>query len=139
MWLPAEGLSDTSLARPYVKPTTTTKYYLHVKDFKFDETIDSITVTVTDHCDTLSIENSSLSIINYQLSIYPNPANDRLYIKTTSKRPNIFVEISNIYGQLILHSQFSILNSIATLNINHLDSGIYFIKIKNQTFKFVKL
>ena len=65
MWLPAEGLSDTSLARPYVKPTTTTKYYLHVKDFKFDETIDSITVTVSDRCDTIvSIENGELIIDN---------------------------------------------------------------------------
>ena len=109
MWLPAEGLSDTSLARPYVKPTTTTKYYLHVKDFKFDETIDSITVTVSDRCDTIvSIENGELIIDNENVMIFPNPANDRLYIKTTSKKPNIFVEISNIYGQLIINYQLSI-------------------------------
>ena len=139
MWLPAEGLSDTSLARPYVKPTTTTKYYLHVKDFKFDETIDSITVTVSDRCDTLLIGNGELRIDNENVMIFPNPANDRLYIKTTSKKPNIFVEISNIYGQLIINYQLSIINSIATVNVSYLDRGIYFVKINGVAKRFVKL
>jgi hypothetical protein len=45
-WQPATGLSNDSIANPYAKPTVTTTYYLHQKDFKFDETIDSVTVTV---------------------------------------------------------------------------------------------
>ena len=49
------------------------------------------------------------------------------------------IEVYDIYGQLILHSQFSILNSIAVIDINHLDSGIYFVKVNGVTLKFVKL
>jgi len=45
-WQPVAGLSDTSIANPKASPAVTTTYYLHQKDFKFDETIDSVTVTV---------------------------------------------------------------------------------------------
>jgi len=45
-WQPATGLSDTSIANPKASPAVTTTYYLHQKDFKFDETTDSVTVTV---------------------------------------------------------------------------------------------
>jgi gliding motility-associated-like protein len=45
-WQPVAGLSDTSIANPKASPAVTTTYYLHQKDFKFDETTDSITVTV---------------------------------------------------------------------------------------------
>ncbi len=47
---------DTNLiskeARPFVSPDSTTTYVLKVKDFKFDETTDTVTVFVVD-CDTL--------------------------------------------------------------------------------------
>lgn len=45
-WLPASGLNNDSIANPKAGPQTTTTYYLHQKDFKFDETIDSVTVYV---------------------------------------------------------------------------------------------
>jgi len=45
-WQPVAGLSDTSIANPKASPAVTTTYYLHQKDFKFDETIDSVMVTV---------------------------------------------------------------------------------------------
>jgi gliding motility-associated-like protein len=52
-WQAATGLKDTTIANPWVNPTVTTTYYLHQKDFKFDETMDSVTVTVRDCPDTI--------------------------------------------------------------------------------------
>ena len=52
-WQPALGLSNDSIANPFVNPTVTTTYYLHQKDFKFDETIDSVTVIVKSCEDTI--------------------------------------------------------------------------------------
>ena len=59
-WQPTAALSNDSIANPWVKPAVTTTYYLHQKDFKFDETIDSITVTVRTCEDTnhLTIPNA---------------------------------------------------------------------------------
>ncbi|MFH0895582.1 MAG: gliding motility-associated C-terminal domain-containing protein, partial [Bacteroidota bacterium] len=45
-WTPIAGLSNDSIANPMASPAVTTTYYLHQKDFKFDETIDSVTVFV---------------------------------------------------------------------------------------------
>lgn len=45
-WTPTAGLSNDSIANPMASPAVTTTYYLHQKDFKFDETIDSVTVFV---------------------------------------------------------------------------------------------
>jgi gliding motility-associated-like protein len=56
-WQTAAGLSDTAIANPWANPTVTTTYYLLQKDFKFDETIDSVTVTVI-NCDDTTKENS---------------------------------------------------------------------------------
>ena len=64
-WTPSEGLNSTTTGRPMAKPTTTTMYYLKQKDFKFDETIDSVLVLISDRCDTIvSIENGELIIDN---------------------------------------------------------------------------
>ena len=57
-WLPAAALNNDSIANPWVKPAVTTTYYLHQKDFKFDETIDSVTVIVS-----TTIPNVTLSAL----------------------------------------------------------------------------
>jgi gliding motility-associated-like protein len=53
-WTPHEGIdsanSYSQVAKPWVKPTQTTTYYLTVKDFKFDESYDSVTITIN-NCD----------------------------------------------------------------------------------------
>ena len=88
---------------------------------------------------TVGIDNGKLTMENRELTIFPNPANDKLYIKTTSQNPNIFVEIHNIYGQLLIDNEKLIIdNGLGVVNINHLDRGIYFVKIGNKTSKFIK-
>jgi len=81
--------------------------------------------------DKFSVLNSQFSI-----NIYPNPANDILNITTTaSNAKNLTVDIYDIYGKLIMKEQ---LIDNLQLDIKHLESGIYFIKIENQTLKFIK-
>ena len=57
-WLPAAALNNDSISNPWVKPAVTTTYYLHQKDFKFDETTDSVTVIVS-----TTIPNVTLSAL----------------------------------------------------------------------------
>ena len=94
-----------------------------------------------DNCfKTSSVNNPQFSILNSPFSIYPNPASDKLYIKTTNQTKQLNIQIYDIYGQKVINNgELIIDNSIAVLNINNLNRGIYFVKIKNQTFKFVKL
>ncbi len=54
-WTATDGAQYES-GTPVVKPEVSTTYYLRQKDFKFDETIDSVTIYVR-RCDTLMVPN----------------------------------------------------------------------------------
>jgi len=74
---------------------------------------------------------------NLQLKVYPNPtageliiSNEELEIKT--------IEVFDIYGRkqkIIINYQLSIVNSI---NISHLQAGIYFVKISTKAGEAVR-
>ncbi len=76
--------------------------------------------------------------------IYPNPVNDKLYVKTSNQddNSNTEVQICNIYGQPLI--QVSGLNSdVNTIDVSALKKGLYFISIYvdgklTTTQKFVK-
>jgi len=69
-----------------------------------------------------------------KISVYPNPANDLIYIKNASET-TYFVAIYRIDGVLISQKQIS---SNQPINISDLTSGLYLIRIENQAFKFIK-
>jgi hypothetical protein len=68
-------------------------------------------------------------------SIYPNPTSNILKIEST-KNSNSNVKIYDAIGQLYLNEKLT--NQNTSLNIQHLQSGIYFIKVDNNVQKFVK-
>jgi len=74
------------------------------------------------------IPNSPLSIVSQEyeeISIYPNPTTDVLYIK--SEFNIVSIEIYNNLGQLVLSNSHK-----KEINISKLNQGIYFMKIKNE-------
>jgi hypothetical protein len=63
-----------------------------------------------------------------KLKVYPNPANDKLYIEQTE---NIeFVEIQDISGRVVFREN-NLNKSLVELDIAALNSGIYTLKIKS--------
>jgi len=71
------------------------------------------------------------------VEIWPNPANDKLYIKSNNSISNIY--ITDISGKHVL----SVNKSENTINISSLDAGIYVIQIRTKEgmlvpYKFVK-
>lgn len=75
-------------------------------------------------------------------SIYPNPANDRLFLnyKSTVTSAQLSYSVIDVYGRTILHDKLSNAESI---DISMLSEGVYFIQIVNDktvsTNKFIKL
>ncbi len=68
---------------------------------------------------------------NKSFSIYPNPANDKLFIKTNVvNSDNIFFMIMDLSGRTVLENNSSIPESI---DVSALSNGIYFIKIISDT------
>lgn len=68
--------------------------------------------------------------------IYPNPANDFIYIYSNNKNLNETFEIYSITGTLI--KQFNVTNQIK-LDISNLEGGMYFIRSKGKANKVIKI
>jgi uncharacterized repeat protein (TIGR01451 family) len=77
---------------------------------------------------TSIVSSVNSSVKGVYLNIYPNPARDKLYIDTTI--PDLNISIFTTTGQKVL-DQPVILNH-SGINIQHLQSGIYFYKIEGK-------
>jgi len=71
---------------------------------------------------------------NYNLSVFPNPAKNQLYLKSTKELGN--VTITDIIGRTVYINKTS--ESELEIDLTSLNSGVYFIKIENYTSKFIK-
>ena len=69
------------------------------------------------------------------LQIYPNPVNSELKITNYEGGE---VQIYDIMGRFVNNCQLSIVNSQLIINVSHLPTGIYFLRIGEKAAKFVK-
>jgi hypothetical protein len=73
---------------------------------------------------------SGITNYNYdKITIYPNPATETLYFN----KETVF-EIVDLQGKILLKSEIT----VKSLNINFLQTGIYFMKTENSVQKFIK-
>ncbi len=107
--------------------------------------VTTITWTVTDEAENTATCSNDVTVTvasglndvtqEYGIIIYPNPATNQLTIdngQLTIKN----IAILDITGKAI--KQWTINNSQFTIDMSDLNNGIYFIKVNNQVFKFVK-
>ena len=82
------------------------------------------------------IATEGIDELSSAFNLYPNPANDRLYIETQTLTQTLTVEIYDVYGR----SQQSTVNSQRSLSIDvsNFNSGIYFVKIVTDNGEVVK-
>lgn len=79
-------------------------------------------------CDTLTLAAASTGIefaFPYELSLYPNPANESLHLSTTENIDK--VEVFNLHGQLLMRQRTR--DTQVQLNIGGLSQGIYQVKV----------
>ncbi|PLX02901.1 MAG: hypothetical protein C0595_08900 [Marinilabiliales bacterium] len=61
------------------------------------------------------------------ISVYPNPATDQLFIKS-SKNMNCKIQMIDIYGAIV--GEYMLENN-SNIDVSNLSSGLYFINIKD--------
>ncbi|WP_299117197.1 LamG-like jellyroll fold domain-containing protein [uncultured Winogradskyella sp.] len=79
-----------------------------------------------------TLSNTDFNFSNY--SIYPNPTNSILNIKGLKTSEE--VEIYNISGQKLFTKTIDL--SKNTIDVSQLSTGIYFLKIDEESIKFIK-
>jgi hypothetical protein len=86
-------------------------------------------------CSTLGLDEVTLS---HNISIYPNPAKNSLNIIATS---NLQLELATIYdvrGRQVISKELNSSNSLNTIDVTQLQTGVYFIKIDLDTISTTK-
>ncbi len=129
------NLEDTLLPNPIIIAKSSPrsnifKFILHVKDFKFDETTDTITIIINDNCITT---NNNVSKSTNDFNLFYNPIDFNLTIELINKNINInncYLEIYNLIGNKI--KSIPINSNILTTNLYPINNGLYFYKIINN-------
>jgi len=74
-----------------------------------------------------------------KINIYPNPASENFIISFTSGKQEIFnISLTDLSGKIIFNEYFSANSGANTFtgNASKLPSGIYFVKLKNESESF---
>lgn len=74
-----------------------------------------------------------------QYNVYPNPANDVLFISSSANYGEVEVTVSDLLGKDVLSTRLNLNSSqVASVNVSDLDSGIYLIKVNNGVRSMMK-
>ncbi len=89
--------------------------------------------TAPDSCSVLGISDEEGS---FEVSIYPNPANNTILLQNVTQEYD--VAVYNLLGQMVINQKVSA--DANSINISSLSSGIYLVKFDdiNEVLKFVK-
>ena len=74
--------------------------------------------------------------LNHNINIYPNPAQDFIYIEGLSENINQEVLVFDVHGSIVI-KELKIVNG--KIDIQNLAKGIYIIKTQNAILRFVKI
>ena len=71
-----------------------------------------------------------------RFTVYPNPAHDKLIIKSLAKVTGTTIRLININGEIILQQRIS--GTELQIDVSHLNQGDYYLKISNNGQSTVK-
>ena len=69
--------------------------------------------------------------LDMEFNIYPNPANEKLFIESNTQSQNLDLAIYNMTGQLVMKELFHNTNTI-NLDVSGLTKGIYILKLNTD-------
>ena len=81
----------------------------------------------TETCAVASVVFNIAGIENKDISVYPNPASDKIMVKAGKNISDMV--LYNVKGEAVLVKRGSSLNGQSVIEINGLNDGIYFLKI----------
>jgi len=80
------------------------------------------------NCTTLSTEEFNL--IGYK--VYPNPTNDKLFIRTSVDFGEVKMSLVDLNGRIVLTKKVNLFGGEVDIDISRLQSGMYILNVKGQ-------
>lgn len=86
---------------------------------------------------TIGVENEEQKKLTLQ--VFPNPAAENITVTfSPQENQSNLVQIFNVMGEMIYEIEMNAVTSTTLINISDFAAGIYFVKVNDQTAKFVK-
>jgi len=86
-------------------------------------------------CGDEPVPTNNTHLSSNTITFYPNPTSNSLTVNITSQQPQLY-HIYDVSGKVVQRAKISAANN--TINLNALIPNIYFLKLGNQNFKFIK-
>ena len=80
------------------------------------------------NCTTLSTEEFNLN--GYK--VYPNPTNDKLFIRTSVDFGEVKMKLIDLNGRIVLTKKVNLFGGEVDIDISRLQSGMYILNVKGQ-------
>jgi hypothetical protein len=84
--------------------------------------------------DGLIVWTQEIPVNNQSVSVYPNPGNNQLNIRTSQKESDF--ELINLNGQIVIRKTLN--NSLTAINTELLESGIYFFRLIDKKTSLIE-
>jgi len=114
------------------------EYYIR---FYIIDIFDNQSTPITDNFigENLSIDETGNQ---FSISYYPNPFQDKIYLKFNNKFDKCNIELMNILGRSIFSNEYYMSSEIELNFPNNMEKGVYFLRItcqekKSQTIKLI--
>lgn len=118
--------NSTTGSSTAVSPSVTTTYTVTGTDANGCENTAVVTQSVSS---CTGIDNVSYS--NYNVAVYPNPNNGSFTIELSQVNSNSTIEVINLLGEVVYTAITS--NEKTQVNINNVNTGVYFVRIKDSS------
>jgi len=76
---------------------------------------------------------------NMNVNVFPNPATDLIAIQIVNLvQDDLRIELIDVTGKVVMETQINKGSTIAHFNVETVYTGVYFVKISNESFSLVK-
>jgi hypothetical protein len=72
------------------------------------------------------------------MSVYPNPSDGQLNIRVKNFVGEVNIQIIDINGRVVYRVENENFSSLLKLNLNHLASGIYILKVSGEGLSYTE-
>ncbi|HQQ93870.1 MAG TPA: T9SS type A sorting domain-containing protein [Bacteroidia bacterium] len=134
MTSPTTSVTVDTIAGLWVKPVATTTYVVRQQLWCSGVKWDTVVVSLS------GVGINELEAIEYDISVFPNPASDYLQFQYTLDVSDLFTRfvIYNSLGQIMHEDAIEFRNKKARIQIDDLSNGVFSIELKNSSGQLIK-